>query len=234
MKNYTRSLVFLIGSVMGILFFIFILFAQESSLSVANTSKYLGNGKWEFEIFVKAPPEEIESIQSVEYIFPSSFPTPEDQGFFQGDPKYPFAHKWIGYGVFKIGIKINYSDRSARSLEHMLSIEEQKVEKLFDIKADSDSRKIDDNFWEWTLFLKAPSEVLDKILLVKYTFPPLFSDSMGEEKVEVFNQGLRHRSFASSGYSEGSFQARICVYFKDGKVQDLNHNVRLRSPLLSD
>lgn len=95
--------------------------AQE--LSVANISRYVDNGRWDWTVFIRASPKLLERISCVEYRLHRSFPNPLRRVCQPGDPRYPFGLSTNGWGVFTIHILVMFRDGGSRPLTHMLTFE---------------------------------------------------------------------------------------------------------------
>jgi transcription initiation factor IIF auxiliary subunit len=100
------------------------------AISADNTAKDLGNGRWSWTVFLKASPEVLQDIQSVQYTLNSSYPYPVQRVNTIGDPKQPFALSSTGWfsggttalGTLPIQIRVFTKDGKTKDLMHDLSI----------------------------------------------------------------------------------------------------------------
>jgi len=202
---------------------IFVISSEPAQkLSASNISCYIGNGKWDWTIFIIAAQEVLEDIKCVEYTLPQTFPEPIRKVCNLGDSHYPFGLTSIGKGIFEISIKVIFKDEKVFLLKHMLNFEPLQVEGRLPIRASNDSTYMGSGQWDWTVFITGPPEILDRILLVKYTLHPSFSDP----EQEVFDRGEGRRGFALSGISWGVFKIHIRLFLKNGQIQDLKHDLK--------
>jgi len=80
---------------------------------------------------------------------------------------------------------------------------------------------IKSGYWDWTIFINAPEDVLGKIEYVEYTLHPTFPDP-----IRIVNQrssGPYAFPLTTSGW--GTFTVKIKVYYKDGTFQRLAHSL---------
>lgn len=97
------------------------------------------------------------------------------------------------------------------------------VESNYPISADNVAKisKIKSDYWDWTIFINAPEDVLGKIEYVEYTLHPTFLNP-----VRIINQrssGPYAFPLTTSGW--GTFTVKIKVYYKDGTYQRLAHSL---------
>jgi transcription initiation factor IIF auxiliary subunit len=93
--------------------------AQEN-ITVSNTSKYLGDGRWDWTVFVKAQQPVLNKIQCVEYTLHPTFPNPIRRVCALGNPSNAFALRTNGWGTFLIKIRVLYRDKSVQQLQYNL------------------------------------------------------------------------------------------------------------------
>lgn len=78
------------------------------------------------------------------------------------------------------------------------------------------------DYWEWTIFVKAPEDVLEKIEYVEYTLHPTFPNP-----VRIVNQrGHGPYAFPLTTAGWGTFTVKVKVYYQDGTYQRLSHLLR--------
>lgn len=76
--------------------------AAAQDISAANTSRYIGNGRWAWTIYIKAPPEVLSKVKCVEYKLHPTFPDPVPPICALGDARYPFGLDSNGWGTFVV------------------------------------------------------------------------------------------------------------------------------------
>lgn len=93
---------------------------RYSEISTANTSRYLGNNRWDWTIFLNADPQTLKQVSHVEYTLHETFPDPVRISWSRENN---FALSSNGWGVFQIKVKVLYLDQSERHLRHMLTFQ---------------------------------------------------------------------------------------------------------------
>jgi transcription initiation factor IIF auxiliary subunit len=200
--------------------------AGAAEMSVANSARYLGNRKWEWTIFIQAPPSILDRIRCVEYTLPPTFPTQNAQVCTLGDPRRPFGLTASGWGTFDVPLKVVMKDNAVRTLSHRLRFDPVPFTGLLPIKTDNDAIRLKSGSWSWTVFLRGPENVLGRIQCVEYTLHPTFPNPVRE----VCVRGTGSRAFQLSAKGWGTFQIPIRIFLKDGQVAELTHDLRLPSP----
>jgi hypothetical protein len=98
-----------------------VLLTAQSGVTTDNTSKYIGNNRWEWTVFVKAPPDTVAKIQCVEYLLHPTFPNRDRMVCERGQTAdQPFPLTGNGWGVFDIPVKVIFNDGHSESLTHHL------------------------------------------------------------------------------------------------------------------
>jgi chromosome segregation ATPase len=78
------------------------------------------------------------------------------------------------------------------------------------------------DFWDWTIFIKGPEDVLEKIEYVEYTLHPTFPNP-----VRIVNErGSDRYAFPLSTSGWGTFTVKVKVYYDDGTYQKLAHSLK--------
>jgi hypothetical protein len=97
------------------------------------------------------------------------------------------------------------------------------VESNYPISADNIAKKSKiSGYWNWTIFVKAPEDVLEQIEYVEYKLHPTFPNP-----VRIVNQrGSGPYAFPLTTSGWGTFTVQIKVYYKDGTYQRLAHSLR--------
>jgi transcription initiation factor IIF auxiliary subunit len=195
--------------------------AAAQEISTSNTSRYVGDGRWDWTVYIRAVPQVLSKIRCVEYKLHPTFPNPVRNVCSLGDPHYPFGLKSNGWGVFEISIKVIFRNSTVRHLRHMLKFEAPPVKDSLPITTDNIAIEVRTGLWRWTVFLKGLDQVLDRIQCVEYTLHPTFPDPVKE----VCEQGEGPYAFALTATGWGTFKIQIRLFLKDGRVQKLTHDL---------
>jgi transcription initiation factor IIF auxiliary subunit len=95
-----------------------VLWAQ---VKVNNSSTYIGNGRWQWTIFIEARPELLDKISCVEYRLHPSFPDPLQQVCERGS-KEAFALNGSGWGEFNVKVRVSFTDRREEVFDYWLKL----------------------------------------------------------------------------------------------------------------
>jgi transcription initiation factor IIF auxiliary subunit len=197
--------------------------AAPSDITSRNTSRYLGDGQWEWTVFLEGPEADLDRIRRVEYLLHPSFEPRRVQSRERQTPQGPFAITRVGWGTFQIPITVTFTDGTQWSLTHRLSFAGSRAESSpMSIRLDNDAQQLGRSLWSWTAFIEGPEDTLSQIQCVVYTLHETFPDPVRE----VCEQGEGPHAFSLSATGWGSFRLRARVYFKDGRIQDLAHELR--------
>jgi transcription initiation factor IIF auxiliary subunit len=93
--------------------------AQEN-ITVSNTAKFIGDGRWDWTVFVIAERPVLDRIQCVEYTLHPTFPNPIRRVCTPGDPSHAFALSANGWGTFTIKVHVIFRDKSVQQLQYNL------------------------------------------------------------------------------------------------------------------
>jgi transcription initiation factor IIF auxiliary subunit len=91
-------------------------------ITASNTSRFLGNGRWEWTVYIKASPQVLREIDCVEYTLHPTFPQPVRRVCKVGDSRRPFGLTASGWGAFQIRIRVFMRGRSPVELTHELQL----------------------------------------------------------------------------------------------------------------
>jgi len=94
--------------------------ATDAKITVSNTSKFVGDGRWDWTVFIKADKPVLDRIQCVEYTLHPSFPNPIRKVCASGSSSQPFALSSNGWGTFAIKVRVMYRDKSLQQLQYNL------------------------------------------------------------------------------------------------------------------
>lgn len=95
-----------------------------------------------------------------------------------------------------------------------------------DISTHNTARYAGDGWWDWTVYIQAPPEVLEQIKCVKYTLHPTFPDpvrTVCETKDTNYPFG-----YSTSGW--GTFEIKVNVEYIDGEGLPLRHMLAFKAP----
>lgn len=122
-QGHLLSYIVIVEALTWLLLVSFPLPCVAQQISADNTSRYIGNGRWDWTVFIKASKQVLDDIECVEYTLHPTFPNPIRRECSLGDPRYPFGHSTNGWGTFEIHIKVTFKDGTVRFLKHMLILE---------------------------------------------------------------------------------------------------------------
>ncbi len=188
----------------------------------ANTSIYLGNGKWAYTVFIKTSTEFLERIESVEY---GLDPYDKDSSYKVteiGDPLHPYSVIDTGRAAFKVDIKVNLKKGGSQYFTHKLRFISMPIDEPLPITADNTARMAEEGWWDWTVFIKGQDDVLKQVRCVEYTLHPTFPDPV----IEVCEPGNETHAFALTRRGWGTFEIQIRVFLKNGQMQRLRHKLK--------
>jgi len=96
----------------------------QSGITTGNTSKYIGNNRWEWTVFIVAPPATLSKVSCVEYLLHPTFPNRDRYVCDRGEnANQAFPLTANGWGVFTIPVKVIFADGHTKSLNHSLQFE---------------------------------------------------------------------------------------------------------------
>jgi len=95
-----------------------------------------------------------------------------------------------------------------------------------DLSASNISRYVDNGRWDWTVFIRASSELLNKISCVEYRLHRSFPNPI--QRVCQLGNASYPFGFSANGW--GVFTINILVMFKDGGSRPLTHTLTFESP----
>lgn len=95
---------------------------EKVQITAANVSSYMGNGLWDWTVFIAASDEVLSQIQYVEYTLHPSFSNPVQRVTTRGkEANKGFFFSANGWGTFQIPIKVVFKNGQARFLKHQLT-----------------------------------------------------------------------------------------------------------------
>lgn len=96
-------------------------FVERSLIEPRNTSRYLGDDQWEWQVFIASDEATLGQVAYVEYTLHPTFRNPVKIVSEKGETKgqgFPFTA--TGWGTFTIGVKVVFTDREERYLSYDL------------------------------------------------------------------------------------------------------------------
>lgn len=193
-------------------------FSQET-IRTYNSSNYLGNDRWGWTIYIRASNETLDKIRAVTYTLHDSFQLNKIPVTNIGNANTPFALNSSGWGTFTIKVEISYKDgRPIKILTHPLTFGEEN-EANYDIIIRNSNEEISENWWRWTVYVASSEVVLNQIKCVEYTLHESFSNPIQLICEKTSNQ----KAFPFSARGWGTFEIKVKVIYKDGKIQNLRH-----------
>ena len=99
----------------------------------------------------------------------------------------------------------------------------QPAPQTYRLTADNTSRFLGQGWWDWTVYVNAPEEVLSHVSCVEYTLHPTFSPSV----IRVCERGTGP-AFGLRRKGWGTFGLGVRVFTRDGREYRLSHDLKLR------
>jgi len=90
------------------------------TIRVEQTSSYVGNNRWDWQVWLSGPDDELDRIDHVTYTLHPSFSNPVREISSRADG---FKLKSSGWGEFKIFLEVVSKDGSSEILSHALQLE---------------------------------------------------------------------------------------------------------------
>ncbi len=100
-------------------------------------------------------------------------------------------------------------------------IEAPSMEDELPIATGNLATKVSNERWDWTVFIQASENILANIQCVEYTLHRTFHDPV--RKVCVRGSGMEAFALSTNGW--GTFQIGVRVFFRDGRIKALTHNL---------
>jgi len=190
-----------------------------ASISVENSSKYIGDGRWSWEIFINADRGTLNRIQCVEYTLHPTFPNPVNRVC---NRQTAFSLKARGWGTFVVKVRVYYTDRQIQDFDHQLVFKERAAAPSIQLSPQNWSREIEPGWWEWGISLKGESLLLDEIRCVEYTLHRSFRNN-------VRTRCTRNNNFELRAKGWGTFTIPVKVLLKDGSILLLSHQLQFNN-----
>lgn len=191
----------------------------HASLTVQNTSTYVGSGRWNWTIYIDADVSTVNNIRCVEYTLHPTFPNPVRTVCDEQQTK--FALSANGWGTFTVQVRISYKDGGTQAVTHRLVFEEQRVEAPLRITTQNSAREIESGWWEWGIYVDGSPDELHKINCVEYTLHRSFPNP-----VRMVCSPANKFKLTARGW--GTFTIPVRVLLKNGSIQRLTHRLRFQ------
>ena len=93
------------------------------------------------------------------------------------------------------------------------------------ISTKNTSKSLGDDWWEWTVFIEGPAEVLKNVKCVEYKLDSTFRNP----RPKVCRLGKKEQPFALTNTGWGTFDIPIKVVFKNGQTRVFKHRLIFES-----
>jgi transcription initiation factor IIF auxiliary subunit len=92
-------------------------------LAVSNTSHFVGDGRYDWTVFIYGTRVTSNHVQCVEYTLHPTFPNPIRRVCVRGaDPQHAFPLSSNGWGGFTIGLRVFFRDGTQQRLSYPLKL----------------------------------------------------------------------------------------------------------------
>jgi len=100
---------------------------DNSKLTLMNNSKYDGERRWKWNIWLEGPPSKIDQIESVRYFLHPTFRNPI---VLKKNKEMKFMLAGSGWGEFNIKAEVKFSSNIVSELNHWLKLESDEKEAI--------------------------------------------------------------------------------------------------------
>jgi transcription initiation factor IIF auxiliary subunit len=98
----------------------------HGKVSTENTSRYVGENRWDWTVFIVSDEKTLGEVGCVEYTLHPTFPNPVRKVCDRGSvPGRGFFLSSNGWGTFGVGVKVIFRDGNVTNLKHQLRFTEQ-------------------------------------------------------------------------------------------------------------
>lgn len=210
------------------------------SVRLNNTSRAVGEGRYEWTVFLEADSNTLARIEGVVYTLHPTFPNPIRKVTAGREKGFPLSSN--GWGEFTIYSEILFSDGTSEVIRHWLDLsrtnrspgglkahgdsvrhEASDIGRDDGLTTGNTSRYLGNGKWEWTVFVLASDHVLEEIRHVDYTLHPTFANPIRRVTKREFEQG---KGFALKATGWGTFVIGVRVEFEGGRTKYLKHRLR--------
>jgi transcription initiation factor IIF auxiliary subunit len=203
--------------------------SAAENITVQNTARFLGNGRYGWKVFLVADPSTLNGISYVEYTLHPTFPNPVRRAT---NPADGFALPATGWGEFNILVKVVFKDRRKAPLQltHYLSLQTEQQAALKPdhtithgtLRPRNTSQPLGNGRWDWQIFIEGDERTLAEVKCVTYTLHPTFPDPI---RMVCAKGTVSGRGFQLSSNGWGTFSVGVDIQFKDGDVRRLTHDL---------
>jgi transcription initiation factor IIF auxiliary subunit len=200
-------------------------YLPKRKLELVQTDRFWGvsqDGKnyWDWTVSLNGSLVDLADVRDVTYhLHPDFGPDP---AVITGSPASGFAVTRTVWGTFPVSAVVRFNDNTTQQLSISMALNdpasntiELKNKAQFTGKYTSDGKP----WYDWTAYIEAPAGVLQNISTVRYFLHPTF-----DPKVRDITEGPEYGFPLSTG-GWGTFRLKATVYYKDGKQQDLEHDL---------
>jgi transcription initiation factor IIF auxiliary subunit len=216
--------------------------AAQPRLTFNNSATYLGNGGYDWTVYVDADAATLAKIRSVQYTLDPSFPKPIQTVTTRQNK---FALSANGWGEFTIYAKVWFTDGTTGSYRYRLNLLKarkeapslllqkevaKKAAPVMPVNVDTasittgnTSRSLGGGRWEWAVFILASNDVLKQIQYVEYTLHPTFPEPIQR----VTERGMENgKGFVLKATGWGTFEIAVKIVFTNGRSRYLKHQLK--------
>ena len=222
--RYSSRLIFL-----AVAFQLSAIALSAQQIGVSNTAEHVGSGRYSWRIFLIGSNSVLDAISYVEYTLHPTFPNPMRT---VTDRASNFSLVGNGWGEFTVKLKVVYRDGRVSYLDHWLRLQPTTTRQPRaapqahgPITTGNTALLREERWWEWTVFIEADDATLRAVECVEYTLHPTFPDPVRSVCTRGPTPG---RGFLLSTVGWGTFTVGIKVFFNDGEVRYLTHQLFFR------
>jgi len=202
--------------VLGALLMLSSSLARAEEIEAANIARAIGDGQWEWTVYIKGSAELLDNVDCVEYTLDPTFKESIQKICQKASDATPFPYSAKGYGTFVIKIKVTTKDNHTLSLSHQLVFDRPGPEEG-QIALTNVAERQGEKLWKWSAYINAGADILGKISCVQYTLHPTFPNPI-QEVCSVGNSG---QPFGITAIGWAPFTLKATVFYKDGTVSRL-------------
>lgn len=198
--------------------------ADGQPIQITSAATEPSRGSNSCVISVAAPVSVLQQIDSIQYTLPPSFKKPKTiTSNLTGDPYFTLTE----YNVqdeFDITARIVFKDGRDTTLRHWVSLRNTSlsINKYRMVMTENTSRHISSDLWEWKVYVVAHDTILGKVDSVKYSLHPSYPQPIVVISAKGDSLG---RGFFITKRGRDPFVVGVRVFFRDGEVRFLNHQL---------
>ena len=97
--------------------------SAQSGITVGNTSKSAGEGRWDWTVYITAEPAVLSQIRCVEYTLHPTFANPIRRVCARGkDTRHAFPLSSNGWGEFTIKVRVFFANGKPQLIDYPLKL----------------------------------------------------------------------------------------------------------------